>query len=242
MSINKFVASLVLAGILGATAVADEVGEIAQIKLQQDIATQSSQQKSGFFVGVQFGMAQAAGKLEVEATAINTSTGVSASRSTDDPWDAVMGSRFGIVAGYNQFFTDKFGLRYYGVIDFGQYGEDGSYVSAYNLNANVDALYNFFSKDEARLYVFGGAYLGYTKFGTVYNRATVSGVDVGLNLGLQIKVKEHHNIDIYGRFGFLEQSETINASGTYLVATYTASETVKIKQPFQIGVRYTYSF
>ena len=85
MSINKIAASLVLAGILGATAVADEVGEIAQIKLQQDIATQSSQQKSGFFVGVQFGMAQAAGKLEVEATAINTTTGVSASRSTDDP-------------------------------------------------------------------------------------------------------------------------------------------------------------
>ena len=233
MSINKIVASLVFAGILGATAVADEVGEIAQIKLQQDITTQSSQQKSGFFVGVQLGVAQARVKGEATAAATNTNTGVSASLD-DYGEDDRMGVRLGILAEYNQFFTDKFGLRYYGVIDFGEYDE----LDVYNFNANVDALYNFFSKDEMSAFVFGGVYLGYTN----YDQASVSGVDAGLNLGLQMKLKEHHNIDIYGRFSLVEQSKTITDSGYISVAEYTSKVEYKFKQPFQVGVRYTYSF
>ena len=233
MSINKFALSFALAGILGATAVADEVGEIAQIKLQQDIATQNSQQKSGFFVGVQLGVAQARAKGEATAAATNTSTGVSASLD-DYGEDDRMGVRFGILAGYNQFFTDKFGLRYYGVIDFGEYDE----LDVYNFNANVDALYNFFSKDEMSAFVFGGVYLGYTN----YDQASISGVDAGLNLGLQMKLKEHHNIDIYGRFSLVEQSKTITDSGYISVAEYTSKVEYKLKQPFQVGVRYTYSF
>jgi len=244
MSANTLTLSVVLAGFLGATsglAVQDEMTQGANPYQATPTQSETSQKcaKSSVFVGVQLGMAQAVGKLE--RTVTNTATGVSA-RIGDNSEDDIMGSRFGIVVGYNQFLTNKAGIRYYGVFDFGQYGEDGSYVSAFNFNANIDALYNFFSQEETQLYVFGGLYLGYTQSGTMYNVISVSGADMGINLGLQVKIQEHHNMDIYGRFGFLEQSESISESGVFTGVTYTGDAEITVKQPFQIGIRYTYSF
>ena len=213
MSKNKIALSLAVAGILGASSALAET--------------------DGVFFGVQIGVAQANAKKETVIVATNPNTNISAS-GNDSYADDRMGVRFGISLGYNQFFTHKFGLRYYGVIDFGDYDE----LDVYNFNANIDALYNFYSQDEMQAYIFGGAYLGYSN----YDQLSLSGADAGVNLGLQFKLQEHHNIDLYSRFSVVKLTKTISDSDTMLGAQYTEKSEITLSQPYQVGLRYTYSF
>ena len=99
MSINKFALSVALAGILGASSALAET--------------------SGAFVGVQFGFGGANAKSEY---AVAFAAGSGAPHRADATKSA-SSFRYGFLAGYKQFFTEKFGLRYYGVIDFGTQSE-----------------------------------------------------------------------------------------------------------------------
>ena len=190
MSINKFALSFALAGILGASSALAET--------------------SGAFVGVQFGLGGANAKSEYAAVSTDgQSLGADATKSASS-------FRYGFLEGYKQFFTEKFGLRYYGVIDFGQsehkIGSRSGVTQAYfnftetikistlNLNANVDALYNFEQNDSFEFGVFGGLSLGYTSykaqsvaingmnptnFTYSYKDLSASGFDFGINFGLR---------------------------------------------------------
>ena len=147
MSINKFAVSVALAGILGASSALAET--------------------SGTFVGVQFGFGGANTKNEFCEFGVCNTDSKSASAL-----------RYGFLAGYKRFFTENFGLRYYGVVDYGaDFKIDSAFdmdmgepipfspkISALNLSANVDALYNFISNDNLEFGVFGGLSLAYASY------------------------------------------------------------------------------
>ena len=91
-------------------------------------------------------------------------------------------TKYGFLAGYKQFFTPKFGLRYYAAFNVGKYQYNGKAyqrsdkpplyewefrttythkISEQHLSVNVDALYDFITNDIWDFGVFGGVSLGY---------------------------------------------------------------------------------
>ena len=253
MSINKFAVSVALAGILGASSALAET--------------------DGVFAGVQFGFGGANAKSEYAVVATDGSGAYRA-----DATKSASSFRYGFLAGYKQFFTEKFGLRYYGVIDFGtqsehkigpSYNVGASAAEAYfnftetikistlNLNANVDALYNFEQNDSFEFGVFGGLSLGYTSykaqsvaingvnrtfstFTYSYKDLSASGFDFGINFGLRSNIAQKHGVELYSRFSLLKQKDdykyALDEQQTTILTNF------EVRQPYQVGLRYTFSF
>ena len=252
MSKNKFALSVALAGILGASSALAET--------------------DGVFAGVQFGFGGANAKSEYAA--VYTDSGVS---YRADATKSASSFRYGFLAGYKQFFTEKFGLRYYGVIDFGTQSEhkigpsfnasgaspDETFfdftetikISTLNLNANVDALYNFKQNDSFEFGVFGGLSLGYTSykaqsvaingvnatnFAYSYKDLSASGFDFGINFGLRSNIAQKHGVELYSRFSLLKQKDDYKYA---LVDAQTDILTnFEARQPYAVGLRYSFSF
>lgn len=194
----------------------------------------------GAFVGVQLGYGGA--KVTQEY-----------SSPTESFEDSMSGSafRFGILGGYKQFFTENFGARYYGVVEFGtKYKFDATddetgttstvKSNTYNINVNADALYNFVSQSDLDVGVFGGLSLGYANHtlkgdGGDGESLKPAGFDLGINFGFRANLAQQHGIELYSRFGLLEQKkEKDNDYGT--------KATTKAKQPYAVGLRYVFSF
>ena len=129
MSINKFAVSVALAGILGASSALAET--------------------SAGFVGLQGNTGFGGHTTKVE-TATDT-TGTTSGTKTE-----TSSYQFGILAGYKHFFVPKFGLRFYGLLDYASTEVSG--VTSTNINAsiNADALFNFISGESWDLGGFGG--------------------------------------------------------------------------------------
>ena len=242
MSINKFAVSVALAGILGASSALAET--------------------SGAFVGVQFGFGGANTKNEF----CSSGGGMSACQIDSKSANAL---RYGFLAGYKQFFTENFGLRYYGVVDYGaDFKIDNAFymgkmvnfspkISALNLSANVDALYNFISNDSLEFGAFGGLSLAYASYKAknalmdvtpmttggsdepAFKDFKLSGFDMGVNVGVRAQIVQKHGVELYGRFAFMEnkKEETL-----YEEALGKLTQTFKATQPYQVGLRYTFSF
>ena len=237
MSINKFAVSVALAGILGASSALAET--------------------SGAFVGVQFGFGEANTKNELCIFGVCNTDSKSANAL-----------RYGFLAGYKQFFTENFGLRYYGVVDYGaDFKIDNTLVfdesvgalikpspkiSALNLSANVDALYNFISNDSLEFGAFGGLSLAYASYKAknalidttpssepAFKDFKLSGFDVGVNVGVRAQIAQKHGVELYGRFAFMEnkKEETL-----FEEEDGKMTQTFKASQPYQVGLRYTFSF
>ena len=62
----------------------------------------------------------------------------------------------------------------------------------------------------------------------------MSGFDLGINLGVRAVVAQKHGIEFYGHFGFLSQDKDFSS--------FAGTSTLKLSQPYQIGLRYTFSF
>ena len=241
MSKNKFAVSVALAGILGASSALAET--------------------DGAFVGVQFGFGGANTKNEF------CMSGGTSDYQTDSKSASAL--RYGFLAGYKQFFTENFGLRYYGVVDYGAAdfkidnaitmgGETIKFspkISALNLSANVDALYNFISNDSLEFGAFGGLSLAYASYEAknalwdltpimtggkpAFKDFKLSGFDVGVNVGVRAQIVQKHGVELYGRFAFMEnkKEETLlEFAGSKMTQTFKAA------QPYQVGLRYTFSF
>lgn len=131
---------------------------------------------------------------------------------------------FSFVLGYMHNLGDKFGLRYYGVID-----ANGFF--AMNYNANVDMLYTLTQSESVELRAFAGAWLGYVNFEENYDDGENNGLDLGVNAGVRAVFGQKHGVDFYTRFGFLTQSKE-----------YDNMIKWEVSQPYLIGVRYTYTF
>ena len=230
MSINKFAVSVALAGILGASSALAET--------------------SGAFVGLQAGYGGLKLKMESE---YNDGAGFV---EKDSESISAGGFRYGFVAGYKQFFTPEFGARYYASFDLGtDYKKDITdadgdkttiKVNSYNITANADALYNFISSNDLDLGAFLGLSLGYAHHTVKMEPATEgmpdikpSGFDLGINFGLRTNIAQNHGIELYSRFGVLQQKKELK--NTY-EGGYSDTQTYKAQQPYQVGLRYTFSF
>ena len=236
MSINKFAVSVALAGILGASSALAET--------------------SGAFVGVQAGFGGANTTNEFCIFGVCNTDSKSASAL-----------RYGFLAGYKRFFTENFGLRYYGVVDYGaDFKIDNAFymgkiinfspkISALSLSANVDALYNFISNDSLEFGAFGGLSLAYASYEAknalnltpiiagydkpAFKDFQLSRFDMGVNVGVRAQIVQKHGVELYGRFAFMEnkKEETLfEAEGAKITHTFKAA------QPYQVGLRYTFSF
>ena len=239
MSINKFAVSVALAGILGASSALAET--------------------DGVFAGVQFGF----GGAKTTNEFCELGGGMSACKTDSKSASAL---RYGFLAGYKQFFTENFGLRYYGVVDYGaaDFKIDNAFYmgemvkfSALNLSANVDALYNFISNDSLEFGAFGGLSLAYASYEAknalmdvtpmmtggsdkpAFKDFKLSGFDVGVNVGVRAQIAQKHGVELYGRFAFMEnkKEETLLED-----ADSKMTQTFKATQPYQVGLRYTFSF
>ena len=229
MSKNKIALSLAVAGILGASSALAET--------------------DGAFVGLQAGY----GGLKLKIEGESNNGGV----VEKDPSESISagGFRYGFVAGYKQFFTPEFGARYYASFDLGTdykkditdaYGDKTTIkVNSYNITANADALYNFISSNDLDLGAFLGLSLGYAHHTVKVEPANdmpdikPSGFDLGINFGLRTNIAQNHGIELYSRFGVLRQKKELK--DTYEDgSSYT--QTYKAQQPYQVGLRYTFSF
>ncbi len=231
MSKNKIALSLVVAGILGASSALAET--------------------DGAFVGLQAGYGGLKFKREYE----NKDADVSNNESGSESIISAGGFRYGFVAGYKQFFTPEFGARYYASFDLGtDYKKDQTYaddykntikMNSYNITANADALYNFISSNDLDLGAFLGLSLGYAHHTVKVEPATEgvpdikpSGFDLGINFGVRTNIAQNHGIELYSRFGVLQQKKELKE--TWDGGSYT--QTFKAQQPYQVGLRYTFSF
>ena len=208
MSANKIALSLAVAGILGATAAVAET--------------------SAGFVGLQGNTGFGGYTTKVEtATAQGTTSGTKTKTS---------GYQFGILAGYKHFFVPKFGLRFYGLLDYASEETGASTTTNLNASINADALFNFVSGDTWDLGGFGGVSLGYgsKETGTSTTSATTDGMDFGLNVGLRVTFAQHHGLELYSRIGLIGQKKELSVNNT----TYITRN----KQDYIGGLRYTYSF
>ena len=228
MSINKFAVSVALAGILGASSALAET--------------------DGAFVGLQAGY----GGLKLKMESESNNGGV----VEKDPSESISagGFRYGFVAGYKQFFTPEFGARYYASFDLGTdykkditdaYGDKTTIkVNSYNITANADALYNFISSNDLDLGAFLGLSLGYAHHTVKVEPANdmpdikPSGFDLGINFGLRTNIAQNHGIELYSRFGVLRQKKELKETDEYGSNTMA----YKASQPYQVGLRYTFSF
>ena len=242
MSKNKFAVSVALAGILGASSALAET--------------------DGAFVGVQFGF----GGANTTNEFCSSGGGMGACQTDSKSASAL---RYGFLAGYKQFFAENFGLRYYGVVDYGaDFKIDNAFymgemvnfspkISALNLSVNVDALYNFISNDSLEFGAFGGLSLAYASYKAknalmdvtpmitmvdskpAFKDFKLSGFDMGVNVGVRAQIAQKHGVELYGRFAFMEnkKEETL-----FEETGGKATQTFKAAQPYQVGLRYTFSF
>ena len=171
-------------------------------------ATCAVTEESGAFAGIQAGY------------------GAVASKIGEGDSGAAEGFRYGVVGGYKQFFSENFGLRYYGVVDNGDAKKDGNKMNTtLNANANVDALYNFVSSGSLDFGAFAGLSVGYATH-KLKEGDSISGFDAGANLGLRANIAKAHGVELFGRVGFIQQKK----------------DSVKLSQPYNVGLRYTFSF
>ena len=121
-------------------------------------------------------------------------------------------------------------------------------VSALNVNANIDALYNFISNESLDFGAFAGLSLGYasasikTPDADNLTKDTPAGFDFGINFGLRANIAQNHGVELYSRFGLLETKKDITRTIVDEGATKTLNQTYKTSQPYAVGLRYSFSF
>lgn len=130
-------------------------------------------EESGWFAGAQF----SSGSVELEYEYCQASSGTKEclADSQEQPFE---GYQWGLLGGYKQFFTPKFGLRYYASFNVGKnYSYDGTAYNSndrsdvrttftnkldeYTFHLHIDALYNFITSERSDFGVFAGVGLGY---------------------------------------------------------------------------------
>ena len=231
MSINKLAASLVLARLLGASSVlADE---------QPLTAASQTSDKAGTFIGVYLGSNAADLKYSFKRQLDNTGYAISAS----GVGAATSSSRLGIVSGRYISIDDRMGFRVYGSVDFGD--------DLYNIAGNADFLYSFLKFEKVELRGFIGAWVG----PVIYQQKSfnplgdseaathfIYGVDGGLNVGARVVLFDRHGIELFWRNGFREMETKIEESVELNAGAGTDTTTWKLKQSYQTGIRYTFTF
>lgn len=175
---------------------------------------------------------------EESGALLGFNVGYGAAKPTGTPTTGnYTGFRYGLIGGYKEILSSNMGMRYYATLDFGtkySKGDGNPDIKSINFYLNGDALFNFALDNSMEYGAFVGLALGYinhtiSSFGSV-GESKPNGFDLGINLGLRAQSYSNHSLEIYSRFGLLNQDVT------------AAGYTFKVSQPYQVGVRYIYSF
>ncbi len=177
-------------------------------------------EESGAFVGVGVGYGASQVKFGSEKTDLN-------------------GISYEVIAGYKQFFTPSFGLRYY--INFAYADASGKVKgtsekikgNVMDYGVNVDALYNFITGGNTDFGAFLGLGLGANSWGGrdfKDSKIDKTGLNLALNVGLRTEIAKAHGIEIAARVPFI--ATTLDESEPKVTASHT----------YNVGVRYVYSF
>ena len=120
------------------------------------------------------------------------------------------GITFAFIAGYKQFFTPNFGLRYY--INVNTIGKDVGQKfrgTLMDYGVNIDMLYNFIARPNANLGFFLGAGAGANTWGKDIGKDIADSKNVkktafsaGLNFGLRSVFAKHYGLEIAARVPF----------------------------------------
>lgn len=198
-------------------------------------------EESGAFVGVGLGYGGAKTTIDIGGAG----AGAMAQKSNLSG----SGMRYELIAGYKQFFTESFGLRYYGSFIYGDntFKQDGANLKS-NLmtyTANVDALYNFVNSGDMDFGAFLGLGIGANTWsGKAVDTAkslsegqklSTTGLDVALNVGLRGVFAKQHGVELAARVPFM---------ATTLINKTVEDVSMKstMKPNYNVGVRYTFSF
>ena len=186
------------------------------------VATCAVAEQSAWFVGGTLGYGSVTLKYKEYSSRstqylVNTST-------------TLNGTRFGVLGGYKQFFTEKFGLRYYAMLNLGSYNG----VSAKDYHINVDALFNFITIDEIEIGVFGGLGLGKKTFDDPLREKW--GAVVNVNLGVRANIHTNHGVELF----YTHDMAAANVGDAVRIG-YRSIDT-EYSKPDVFGVRYIYSF
>lgn len=159
------------------------------------------------------------------------------------------GISYEIIAGYKQFFTPSFGLRYYANFAYADASgkpKDSSEKIKGNVmdyGVNVDALYNFIADDSLSFGAFLGLGLGLNSWsGSLITglkddmaglgaKVTTSGFGAALNVGLRTEIAKAHGIELAARVPFVATT-LVNKDGLKVTATHN----------YNVGLRYIFSF
>ena len=186
-------------------------------------------EESGAFVGI--GIGHGAGKREwTEPGVKNKAVGA--------------GISYEIIAGYKQFFTQDFGLRYYANVTYANfYDENPSKTTLINYGVNVDALFNFITSGSANFGAFfgigvGGNTIDNGDFSQVESAGVSlkkTGLDVSLNLGLRSVIDSKHSLEAIVRvpcIGMTLFDGDIGGNKTK----------IEVTRQYNIGARYIFNF
>lgn len=163
---KNFILRFVFIGILGASSLLAE--------------------ESGWFAGAQFSSGSV--ELEYEYCQDFLRSKTCGIDRQEQPFE---GYQWGLLGGYKQFFTPKFGLRYYASFNVGKnYSYDGTAywsndksdirttftnkLDEYTFHLHIDALYNFITSERSDFGVFAGVGLGYAFYKYTIKEGTMS--------------------------------------------------------------------
>ncbi len=186
------------------------------------VATSAVAEQSAWFVGGTLGYGSVTHKYKEYSTSRSTQYLANTNATLN-------GTRFGVLGGYKQFFTEKFGLRYYVVLNLGSYNG----VSAKDYHINVDALFNFITIDEIEIGAFGGLGLGKKTFDDSLREKW--GAVVNVNLGVRANIHTNHSVELF-------YTHDLAKTAAESVRIGYRSIDVEYSKPDVFGVRYIYSF
>lgn len=244
----NFIKSVIFAGILG-------------------VSSPLLAEESGWFAGVQFG----GGGVELGYEYCET--GHSGTREKYCPWklqEVFEGGQWGLLGGYKQFFTPKFGLRYYGAFNMGKYSYDGDDIAyksvyrtdttaftnklnEYTFHIHTDILYNFITSETFDFGVFAGVGLGYVLYkytiqdgpflNAVYSEIdTARDFDIRFAAGLRVNLAKRHDIEAFIQLPMLKQRENFVVAGWDGTLTQVYGITLTNTPSSSLGIRYIFSF
>ncbi|MCX2717197.1 outer membrane beta-barrel protein [Helicobacter sp. MIT 21-1697] len=151
------------------------------------------------------------------------------------------GISYEIIAGYKQFFSPSFGLRYYANFAYAdaskkaKAGEEKIKGNVMDYGVNVDALYNFVT-GSTDVGAFLGLGLGANTWGGKTfkdGKLDKTGLNLALNVGLRSVIAQNHGVEIAARVPFI---------ATTLQKAATDEPKITGSHTYNVGVRYVFNF
>lgn len=163
-------------------------------------------------------------------------------------------NKYGFLAGYKQFFTPQFGLRYYAVFNVGKYEYSGygykikepnpphmgflrtkfiHKIKEQHLSINVDVLYNFITNELLDFGVFGGVSLAYV----IYK------YDMNKDLNEKYMAEEYMQIDAMKDFDMgLNLGLRANFIKRHSIELYSRFALMKQRETYAVVVKPAHSY